>query len=221
MNPRLLLLEDDPVSAAFLRQVLAVVPAQVEHAASVAAGRRLACAQQQLWIFDARLPDGHGAALLAQLRAQGLDTPALALTADDDPRTLARLVEAGFVQAMSKPIDAATLLVAVRRHLRQADVALPWDDPAALRALGGSASAMAALRRLFLDELPAQARAVGEALDRGEQATARDHLHRLRASCGFVGAPALLAAAQRLSAEPESTQARLGFESRARELLAG
>ncbi len=221
MNPRLLLLEDDPVSAAFLQQVLARLPAQVEHAASVAAGRRLACAQQQLWLFDARLPDGHGAALLAELRARGLDTPALALTADDDPDTLARLGEAGFAQVMSKPIAAAALLAAVRRHLRPAQDALVWDDPAALRALGGSASAMVALRQLFLDELPGQMRAVSDALERGEAAVARDQLHRLKASCGFVGAQALLVAVQHLSANPEDPEARRVFERRAQELLAG
>jgi hypothetical protein len=63
-------------------------------------------------------------------------------------------------------------------------------------------------------------RAVSEALQRGDAAAAREPLHRLKASCGFVGALALLAAVQRLAAHPERAEARSAFEACARQLLA-
>lgn len=221
MDPRLLLLEDDPVSAAFLQQVLQRLPARVDVAGSLAEARRVCHAGHALWLFDARLPDGESADLLAEWRRQGRDTPALALTADDDPVVLARLSAAGFDRVMSKPIDAATLLAALRQHLHQGPAAPAWDDPAALRALGGSHEAMAALRKLFLDELPAQARALGAALDGEDLARARDLLHRLTASCGFVGALGLLTAVKRLQSDLSDRQARRLFEASAEALLAG
>lgn len=221
MNPHLLLLEDDPVSAAFLRQVLASLPAQVSHATSLASARALACRSQRLWLFDARLPDGHSRDLLAELRAQGHATPALALTADDSPAALQALRAAGFVQALAKPLAASALLASVRRHLPRTAAGPAWDDGAALAALGGQPASVAALRALFLQELPAQAHAVGACLAQGNRADAQSQLHRLKASCALVGALPLLDAVRRLSQAPDDSDARLGFQQRAAELLGG
>lgn len=217
MNPRLLLLEDDAVSAAFLREALATLPADVDHAGDLAQARRLADAGHAAWLFDARLPDGHAADLLVELRARGLQVPALALTAEDDPRELRRLEACGFQQALAKPVAVATLLAAVRRAVTEASRA--WDDEAARRALGGDPSSVHALRELFLRELPGQLGLVHEACRRGDAVLAREHLHRLKASCGFVGASRLLAEVRALSARPEDGAALDRLQARAGELL--
>jgi HPt (histidine-containing phosphotransfer) domain-containing protein len=67
-----------------------------------------------------------------------------------------------------------------------------WDDAAALAALNGNAEHVAALRTLFLDELPGMRTQIADA---GTRAAT---LHRLRASCGFVGAARLADAVQAL-----------------------
>ena len=208
MNPRLLLLEDDPVSAAFLLQALAALPAQVEHAGSLASARRLADARQALWLFDVHLPDGHGGDLLRELRARGLNVPALALTADDDPLTQARLLRDGFLQVLGKPVGGAALLRAVAACL---PAEASWDEAMALSALGGSAASVAALRTLFLEELPGQAEDITAALAQGDHPRAQAQLHRLKASCGFVGAAALLLAVKALSRSPEDAGAQAAF----------
>lgn len=206
MNPNILLVEDDPVSRSFLEAATAALPAMVASAADAASARRLAdSAAFDLWLFDANLPDATGAELLAQLRAAGHATPALAHTAAHDAPTHAALREAGFADVIAKPVDAAGWQSAVRRalrpgattHVSDAGVArygtLPtWDDAAALAALNGNAEHVAALRRLFLDELPGMRARIVDAATRG------DALHRLRASCGFVGASALEAAVRDL-----------------------
>ena len=204
--PNLLLVEDDPVSRAFLEAATAALPATVASAGNAASARALANATTfDLWLIDAHLPDATGAGLLAQLRAAGFDTPALAHTATRDADAHAELRAAGFAGTIAKPIDAASWQSALRRALQVdpgahvEDAAADchgerpiWDDATALAALNGNAEHVAALRKLFLDELPGQRTQIVDA------ATRAATLHRLRASCGFVGAARLDAAVRAL-----------------------
>ena len=208
MNPNLLLVEDDAVSRAFLEAATAALPASVAVAADAASARRLANASAfDLWLIDANLPDATGAELLAQLRAAGLTTPALAHTATRDEDAHAELRAAGFAGVIAKPTDATTWQAAVRRALGATSPErattpigasggkLPvWDEDAALAALNGNREHVAALRQLFLEELPGMRPRIVDAESR------RDTLHRLRASCGFVGAARLADAVQALQA---------------------
>ncbi|MBW8369103.1 MAG: hypothetical protein K0M70_14750, partial [Arenimonas sp.] len=75
MNPRLLLLEDDPVSAAFVRQALAVLPAEVEHAGTLAAARRRGGPGPARWGLGAPMPAGPGGGRLGGLGQGGLGGP--------------------------------------------------------------------------------------------------------------------------------------------------
>ncbi|HEU0152419.1 MAG TPA: response regulator [Arenimonas sp.] len=245
MNPRLLLVEDDAVTAAFLAQALAPLRLQLVLAGDLAQARARVDGREALWLFDARLPDGRGDGLLAELRARGYTVPALALTAEDDPAALAGLRAAGFAAVLAKPITAAAL----RRALEAAmsaparphgatsattapiprddedddDAAAravppPWDDAAALSALGGDPAAVQALRGLFLKELPAQSAAVEVAWSGRDDARLREQLHRLKASCAFVGAGALLGAVRALHARPDDAGAHARFQAEARAL---
>lgn len=211
---RLLLLEDDPASAHALRAGLESLPAVVDHAANVAQAAALAGrGGHALWLFDLQLPDGRGDELLARLRAQGLQTPALALSADPD------VAPAGFLRVIGKPLALADLRGAVAAVLPPGRLP-PWDDVAGLAAVAGQASALQTLRRLFLDELPEQRRQVRAACQAGDQAAARAHLHRLKAGCGFVGALPLLAAVRALHATPDDAGALERFEVCTSRLLA-
>lgn len=220
MNLRLLLLEDDAVSATFLREALRALPAEVDHAPDLASARRLADAGHSLWLFDARLPDGHGAGLLAELRLHGLQVPALALTAEDDPAALRRLETAGFAKVLRKPVTVPVLQAAVRECLADG-TDQPWNDTVARAALGDDEASVQALRRLFLQELPMQVRSIQAACRQGDTEAVREHLHRLKAGCGFVGAMRLLAAVRALGSAPEDALALERFCRRADELLAG
>lgn len=217
--PCLLLLEDDPVSARFLFDALQALPARIRHATTLAGAEAIADATDALWVFDVRLPDGHAADLLPRLRARGLRTPAIALTADVDDRTRRRLQDAGFAAVLGKPIPGDQLREAVRRNLGDAAGVPPdWDDRAAAATLG-DAAAVQALRKLFLGELPEQRRRVHAACRDGEHATAGELLHRLKAACGFVGATALQAAVRDLQAEPGDARALARFEACAAALV--
>lgn len=215
MNPRLLLLEDDPVSASFLAQGLASLPATVDTVDTLAAARGAARpGGHALWLFDLRLPDGRGEDLLAELRAEGLHVPAIALSADPVPGP------AGFARVLPKPLGVHELLAAVR-DLLPPEALPPWDDTAGLAAVAGQTAALATLRAMFRDELPGQRRAVVAACRDGDADTARAHLHRLKAGCGFVGALPLLGAVRALHDEPGSPAALARFEACVQRALAG
>ncbi len=86
-----------------------------------------------------------------------------------------------------------------------------WDEAAALAALNGQQHHLNALRELFLSELPGTRDAVDSALRLDDETTLRNHLHRLQASCGFVGAARLARAVRELKGDPGSMVARHQF----------
>ncbi|HVI58421.1 MAG TPA: response regulator [Luteimonas sp.] len=229
---RILLVEDDPTTSAFLVTAARGVPAEVDAVGDCAGARlRARAGGHDLWLVDANLPDGDGAGLLAWLRARGLRTPALAHTADGDPAVAAALRAAGFLDVLVKPITISGLQLAVRSTLgigtahvapRVAEVAPfagTWDDTTALAALNGERAHVEALRRLFLAELPAIRDAVRDAVLAGDDDALRAALHRLRASCGFVGAARLAGAVVALQAAPASGSALAGFLDAAQDAL--
>lgn len=220
--PALLLVEDDPVSREFLRAALEALPADVAAAADVDGAQRLAQAQDfDLWLFDVHLGTERGEALLARLRSQGLTTPALALTADTRAEAAATLREQGFADVLHKPLTARSLRERVGHWLNGADAeAAPvWNEDSALAVAGGNPDTVRKLRQLFVQELPAQLGELRTARRSGDESTLRAQLHRLKASCGFVGAHRLLEATRTLHAAPASDAAWDAFEAASGEIL--
>lgn len=214
--PNLLLLEDDPPTCLFLCEALMALPAQVQCAATLAqAEQAITHSAFDLWLFDAHVPDGHSAELLARRGSVDTHCPAIALTADNDPSSAAALRAAGFAQVLIKPVSAAALLHAVRKLLAWLPSAAGehavWNHNHALAAAGGVESTRAALNALFLRELPELQQQIINALEHGEDALAASLLHRLKGSCALVGADALLGAVSALAGEPGRSALRDQF----------
>lgn len=234
MTPRILLVEDDATTRAFLASACEALPATVDAADCAAAALELATMHDHdLWLIDANLPDGDGAGLLAALRARGLQAPALAHTAAREREALDALVAAGFIDALVKPMPVLRLQAAIRGVLgsprpriaetaavMQSDATLPvWDDAAALAALNDQRAHVDALRGLFLGELPDARDTVQAAARAGNADAVHAALHKLLAGCGFVGAPRLRAAAAVLQQAPLSDDALARFLAAARDTL--
>jgi CheY-like chemotaxis protein len=211
-HPAALLVEDDPVSAAFLEAALARVPLQVDVARDCEQARGIAKAGGHvLWLVDANLPDGRGDALLRELRSAGLLTPAIAHTAARETDEHERLMTAGFLEVLVKPLSTSEVVAAARMALGLAanldarpagNEARPlWDDASALDAVLGERAHLDALRGLFRPELESVRVSLRTAVAAGDHAEVRSLLHRLRASCGFVGATRLGDAAARLAGD--------------------
>ena len=227
LMPRILVVEDDLVSAAYLGDVTASLPARVDMASSVAEAVAITRAHDHaLLLIDAHLPDGSGKFLLQTLRERGVTAPALAHTAAGETSLRDELLAAGFVEVLRKPLAMADLTLALRRHLPNA-ISTPatladlprWDDAASLSALGGQRANVDALRGLFLEELPGQRHRIAQACMAGSEAGVRDELHRLVASCGFVGAARLGQAVRQLQAMPLDREALATLQSEITEVL--
>lgn len=218
MTPKVLLVEDDPVNAMFLQGAIESFPAQADVAADCASALRMARAQHyDAWMIDSNLPDGSGSALLRQLRDDDLvvhrDCPALAHTADATPEIAARLQADGFAMVVRKPSPVDAWHRALAALLDGEHSAPDWDDEAALRAMGGRREHVETMRGLFRAELPAQRDFILGSLERGDADGARGMLHRLKASCGFVGASALAQATRALHEHPADHSARSRFSA--------
>jgi len=117
---RLLLVEDDLELANGLVQLLA----QSNYAAdAVHTGHDAvaACASTpyQLVILDLGLPDEDGISVLGRLRAQGLTSPVLILTARDDLQDRIRGLDAGGDDYLTKPFAYGELEARIRALLRR------------------------------------------------------------------------------------------------------
>lgn len=227
--PRLLLVEDDMTSQGFFQAALESLPARVDIADSFASAlQRTDGVRHDLWLIDVNLPDGDGPALLQRLRQRHPGVPALAHTADTTEEVRTRLQNAGFCETLIKPMSRETLLKAVRRTLARGgddasfvseESASDWDETAALSALNGQRAHLNALRDLFLSELPTTRDAVVSACQQHDDVGLRSQLHRLQASCGFVGASRLGRAVRQLQQAPDSQMARRQFATAVEALL--
>lgn len=227
--PRLLLVEDDAVSRSFLSEALAALPSQVDAARDIAQALRLAEANPHaLWLIDAHLPDGDGSDCLKALRRLH-DVPALAVTAGASREELDRLCSSGFVEVLLKPVSIALLQATVQRLLGKplhsvhepSRGGLPvWDEARALAAIGGNLSSLQALRKLFLDELPALRGQLADARAAEDFASMQAILHKLKAGCGFVGAARMAQAVSALAQDPGDADAWRRFEFGADDALA-
>lgn len=226
--PRILLVEDDPVSRSFFQAALKQLPARVDGAHSLHSAQQFALQHAyELLLIDVNLPDGTGVELLQQLRAKQPGIVALAHTAEIDTKSHHALLTAGFLEVLLKPLATERLLQAVRRGLARAKLeqlannagASDWDEDAALVALNGQHTHLNALRELFLAELPGTRDAVDSALRCADEQALRGHLHRLQASCGFVGATRLARAVRELRGNPGSPQAHHCFQEAVEALL--
>ena len=194
---RVLIVDDDPVSLHFLATAVSGLGCSVVAAANAAeAITAMEWAAFDLLLFDRRMPGGGGVELLGQLRARQVTAPALATSAEVSAGITAELRAAGFLDVIEKPITLPRLqqLLQPYLHTKLAPGAELLDDSAALTSVGSDAETLYALRRLFVEELSS----VEHEWTGSASEVEHERLHRLRASCGFCGAPALAEAAREL-----------------------
>jgi CheY-like chemotaxis protein len=205
--PRILIADDDPVSLLYMQAALERLGCE---AVTVDGGTKaLLVARDEtfdLLLLDRRMPGLGGIDVLQALRQHGIRTPAIATSAELDADAVAQLRAAGFIDTLLKPATLEQIEGVVGRvHLvssSSSSVMIDGDSPllddaGALAAMSGDMATLIALRGLLVQELKAlNDELASAAFASPEQLSER--LHRLRASCGFCGTPALAAAARRL-----------------------
>ncbi len=115
---RVILIEDDPLVRTLLMRRLTAAGWGV---IALRDGRDLdavVTAQQvDLMVIDLGLPYVDGLALIEHLRANGIDTPVLAITAHELPHLLDTVRGSGANDLLQKPFDQETLLSRMQRLL--------------------------------------------------------------------------------------------------------
>jgi two-component system, OmpR family, copper resistance phosphate regulon response regulator CusR len=117
---RILLIEDEKKTAAFLAKGLREAGFLVDVARDGDKGLELAHAtRHDLLIIDVMLPKKDGWAIVAELRREGFSKPILFLTARDSVRDRVKGLELGADDYLVKPFAFSELLARVRSVLRR------------------------------------------------------------------------------------------------------
>jgi two-component system, OmpR family, copper resistance phosphate regulon response regulator CusR len=116
---RILIVEDEPKMASYLRKGLMEASFRVDTAVDGTEGLFLALHEDyDLVVLDVMLPEINGLEVLKRLRAQK-STPVLLLTARDTVEDKVAGLEAGADDYLSKPFAYAELLARIRALLRR------------------------------------------------------------------------------------------------------
>lgn len=118
---RILVVEDDASISLGLRMNLESEGYTIHVEEDGAAGLRSARAEWDLMIFDVMLPLMNGFEIVKQLRAEGVDTPIIMLSARNNEMDKVLGLELGAEDYITKPFSLAELLARVRVALRRRD----------------------------------------------------------------------------------------------------
>ncbi len=155
-------------------------------------------------LMDCQMPVMDGYEATRTLRAQGVLTPIIAMTANASAGDAQRCLQAGMNDYMAKPVSRATLRDALNRWVSSPGAASAGDVPApgsvapagfpvfereaALERLGGDQELLDAVVRSFVTRLPAAMAELERALQDGDAAPVVRHLHSLLGSSSAIGA---------------------------------
>lgn len=136
-NAKILLIEDDyrlrtEISAALTEARYSTITAR-----TLADARAQLRSEPDLILLDLMLPDGSGLELCRELRANGLDTPIIAVTARDAIEQRVEGLDAGVDDYLVKPFSVVELLARIRSVTR--------------RYLGHVAAGRVEIGRLWID----------------------------------------------------------------------
>src|SRR5262249_5952973 len=117
---KVLLIEDEPNTVAYLRQGLSENSYVVDTADSAELGFRMAMRWvYDLVLLDIKLPDREGWWVLKELRQAGCNTPVLCLTCRGEVAERVRGLDLGADDYLVKPFAFSELLARVRAVLRR------------------------------------------------------------------------------------------------------
>ncbi len=208
-KPRVLLVEDDAITREVVQAHLSALGCRVDAAVLVSQAIEIGSSQAfDALVLDCQLGDGDAQTLLRALRTPGQGpnqrTAAVAMSAELDDARFDALIEAGFADAMEKPIHRSRLRHALTicgvtglgdarpQSASETMAAAPiLDDVAGIQACGSS-DVLIGLRLLLAQELPVYRTQLDTAHAARDDLMLRACVHRMKSALGFCGAKQLL-----------------------------
>lgn len=121
-NFNILVVEDDPTIRLLVKKALEHHGANIQEASTAKTGRELALSSGlDIIILDLRLPDGNGYDICESIRANGVKTPVLILSADHDTDIKVRNLNAGADDYLTKPFSIEELLARIEAIMRRSN----------------------------------------------------------------------------------------------------
>ncbi|MDQ2646418.1 MAG: ATP-binding protein, partial [Myxococcota bacterium] len=169
-----------------------------------------------LVLMDCQMPDLDGYEATRRIRHSeppGRHLPILAFTAHAFPGELDKARAAGMDDVVTKPLDMPALRRTLRRFLETAPPppeaaprAEPSHPPSARPAVLTTRARSAKLIELFLGQVPGQIQNVRALADSGDREALSAAAHKLKGSCGSVGAPRMTEICRRIQLECREAQ---------------
>jgi PAS domain S-box-containing protein len=224
---KVLLVEDNPVNRQFalavLKSVGAVVTVAVDGSQAVALATET---EHDVILMDCQMPVMDGYEATRQIRAAGITTPVIALTANAMEGDRARCAAAGMDDYLAKPIRPDTLRAAVAAKARRApeqslEAQVGVDQAEITARIGGDPELLADISRLFVTHSPEMMQALHAAAAAGNSAGMASAAHALKGSIGNFtqGRPFEVARALEKTAETGNVAAaRAGIPELEREV---
>ena len=206
VTAKVLLVEDDPVNATVARALLAELGLEATLAENgLKALEMFSEASFDIILMDIQLPGLDGVATTRRIREQEKDgqrVPIVAVTAHATHDDRAHCLDAGMDAYLTKPLELSDLAQTLKRWLKlsqSADQDTPVFDWAHMQTTTRSDEKLQKqLTGLFFEHTPKLLSALDENLDIEDDKSMADVAHKLKGSCGTLGAFAMAAAARKL-----------------------
>ncbi|KIG11719.1 Signal transduction histidine kinase [Enhygromyxa salina] len=228
LHARVLVVEDNAVNQKVAQHMLSDLGCRVDVAANGQEALELAeVVPYDLVFMDVQMPIMDGIAATAELRRREAEAdrhlPIIAMTAHALASDRRRCLDAGMDDYISKPIRKRELLAQLREHIRAKPDQDPTTDSALdstppderqpcdldwLRRTYSADDAMVrALIKLFVDQAEVLVPAIRAAVEAGDIHAIERGAHKLKGSCGTIGAKPLY---HLLSATPDEIVRDIG-----------
>ena len=198
-DPRVLLVEDHPLSQEILTEMLEELHCDVTLAGTGIEAVDLAGANAfDLILMDLQLPgmDGLAATRLIRLLQAHRHTPIVALSANAFREDRERTLDAGMNEHVGKPVTLARLAAVLARWVPAAPPAVDGDAPPNMQAADRAAAA--ALLARVLDSVAEDCACIRQELAAGRPTQAAASAHRAAGAAALAGARTLGEALARL-----------------------